>query len=1498
MEAQELQRIYNLKTTGLQSVLNDIGKITAAFRESSKAAASLSGGKGMFDPSQLSSVNRQLEIMVGIQNEMLTTMKNLKVEVAATNQAVTNTGQTATQTAQGFASMGNAASTLGSNLSSVTPALLNVQTVLNEGRNKTGEYLATQRELINQWQREQGALAAVKTEMAAHVATREMQISQGKDYASVETSLIQRQKQILANITQLEAAFKLLATSMNPAVSREFTLSLRQNNDMMVLNAKSSQEAVQAAIQLGIAKKAVNDRVKEGIAIGSGQRAAEEDKMLQKMLAEHERYQIRLQEIEDRIADKVRVNQLKKTVEEEQMLAKMLAEHEAYMLRLEEMEDRIAQKVLANELKKLEAKQSADLKAIQAMERQKQREDALIDAKIQHAIEKDMLMSQAQIREGERRALAMERQLERERVAREKALPHNRVMAAQTNRVDMLQAQQNMAIAGSYKAMSAELSLLKISLKNYTEAQLKNDATAKQMLATHNRLSDSLKRMDALMGTHVRNVGNYSSALAGLQKYSSAFMMGMGIYSGTMLAMHAATSIRDYMKESVDMYRSVEGIRMAFNRLNDPNLLNDLREATKGTISDLELMKNSVRAANLELPMEKMALAFKFARERARETGLTMEDILNRVVQGIGRNSVRLLEPLGFTYDRLRHEVEKYGNFSEATFSLIEEAVKKVNVEYVITQDRIDVLNAKLANAKVTQGEYLSRYSEGLKAIGLDLFEVITLQKEFNDLLNFKNTKATKEVQRFSKQQKADEEITNTMSSNFYAETLKKYEEAYLKANDQIAKEKIHSEAQLSYLQKRGEILATIARYSKDIVELEASHRRDKPEAYDPAKMTHHAWRDRMKAWNEEKEGIEGVKQMQHANRMELEAYDRAFDRFKVQIEKVKITRQSVPIEQLTRLSLEQLEELKGKVEAEFNILKDRDPKLIAYRKAVEERIKYIKGEEKKGGRGKEPFDDTNERLAAYKKLREAMAKEQTEANEQEMIGHKMLADDERQTMFERLKESYIFNELRRENLKINRDAEVDIVNNSLNMIEQIEEAAANKKAGKPYNKKFFSRGKDGALGTGEMRGEEQALVLTKPALQQQLKVITAEFAKGDEAIGQDINKNTETIITSSLDARFRTISNLTKEGMTKVVEGLTGDLDKIYKRGMSKVREDRKVAQAELKATIKKDELAIAEDKAEIVSTKVALDEAAYRKQSDLAKALQEKLTDLKLKLANDEKQLQDDEHKNDLRRKETWAQIRMAMIDTAKQIADIYMDLLAKQDAYRQEMAQRNLDWNKKIMNATVQSRNEQIIHERAAMLEERRLSKQRMEDERKRAKTKIAIDYAVAVMMAYATVKWPLSMIAAGAATVAHIAAQQALAKAPAYKEGTKNGSHPGGLAWVGDGGESELVRLGNKIYTTPSTTTLVDLPRGAEVTPMSKIASVPGNMGAGLKAPSFTTTTTAGSSSQGGGVDYAPAFAEIHATLQTVTKGLANLQINYDTKKAQKAAVTASYGKRSI
>jgi len=88
-------------------------------------------------------------------------------------------------------------------------------------------------------------------------------------------------------------------------------------------------------------------------------------------------------------------------------------------------------------------------------------------------------------------------------------------------------------------------------------------------------------------------------------------------------------------------------------------------------------------------------------------------------------------------------------------------------------------------------------------------------------------------------------------------------------------------------------------------------------------------------------------------------------------------------------------------------------------------------------------------------------------------------------------------------------------------------------------------------------------------------------------------------------------------------------------------------------------------------------------------------------------------------------------------------------------------------------------------------------------------IIAQYAAGVL----TAPLAIAAVAAQAAQIAFILAQPV----PEFAEGTKGTPHKGGLAMVGEKGVEKIVTESGKVYYTPPTATLVDLPKGAQVIP---------------------------------------------------------------------------------
>jgi len=100
---------------------------------------------------------------------------------------------------------------------------------------------------------------------------------------------------------------------------------------------------------------------------------------------------------------------------------------------------------------------------------------------------------------------------------------------------------------------------------------------------------------------------------------------GFGALGGVIGASFAIDIIQQFAAESIELASKMEGVEAAFNRLNNPNLLDNLRKATAGTVDDLTLMQTAVKAENFRIPMDVLAKGLDFAQRRAQATGESVD---------------------------------------------------------------------------------------------------------------------------------------------------------------------------------------------------------------------------------------------------------------------------------------------------------------------------------------------------------------------------------------------------------------------------------------------------------------------------------------------------------------------------------------------------------------------------------------------------------------------------------------------------------------------------------------------------------------------------------------------------------------------------------------------------------------------------------------------------------------------------------------------------------
>lgn len=182
---------------------------------------------------------------------------------------------------------------------------------------------------------------------------------------------------------------------------------------------------------------------------------------------------------------------------------------------------------------------------------------------------------------------------------------------------------------------------------------------------------------------------------------------GFGALGGVIGASFAIDIIQQFAAESIDLASKMEGVEAAFNRLNDPNLLDNLREATAGTVDDLKLMQTAVRAENFRIPMDVLAKGLEFAQRRAQATGESVDYMVDSFVTGLGRESVKILDNLGISTIELQEKTKELGSMAAAVGQIMEDEFNKVGERVTTTSMKVDQQRASITNLKTEVGEKL-----------------------------------------------------------------------------------------------------------------------------------------------------------------------------------------------------------------------------------------------------------------------------------------------------------------------------------------------------------------------------------------------------------------------------------------------------------------------------------------------------------------------------------------------------------------------------------------------------------------------------------------------------------------------------------------------------------------------------------------------------------------------------------------------------------------------
>ena len=189
------------------------------------------------------------------------------------------------------------------------------------------------------------------------------------------------------------------------------------------------------------------------------------------------------------------------------------------------------------------------------------------------------------------------------------------------------------------------------------------------------------------------------------------FMTGSVLAKGAELAgsklRDLADTITDTISHSIELAESADGITHAFEKIGTADYLQELRTATKGTVSDIELMKAAVKAKDFRIPLEDLGKYLSFAQLKAQQTGQSLDYMVDSIVTGLGRKSPMILDNLGLSAAEIKEQTEKTGDFMKGVAKIVETNLAQAGETYISAADRAAQRTVELENAQRSLGEVL-----------------------------------------------------------------------------------------------------------------------------------------------------------------------------------------------------------------------------------------------------------------------------------------------------------------------------------------------------------------------------------------------------------------------------------------------------------------------------------------------------------------------------------------------------------------------------------------------------------------------------------------------------------------------------------------------------------------------------------------------------------------------------------------------------------------------
>jgi len=256
---------------------------------------------------------------------------------------------------------------------------------------------------------------------------------------------------------------------------------------------------------------------------------------------------------------------------------------------------------------------------------------------------------------------------------------------AANNRLQQSAQDVGKKTASGYREATQSIASMQLQL-----ARLKAQTELATNPARVKQLSDQYKQLKADLDKATKAAFDNSKAIkeVGEQANKTNNILGkVGTAISLAFAVEVTRRVVDFALGLATIAGNAAGVDRAFKRTfpDAVFLLEDLRKATHGAVTDFELMQRTLQATNLGVSVKQLPQLFEFAAARAQQTGESVDYLVDSIVRGIGRKSPLILDNLGISAIRLKQEfngasiaAQSVGDVTAAVARIASEELKKM----------------------------------------------------------------------------------------------------------------------------------------------------------------------------------------------------------------------------------------------------------------------------------------------------------------------------------------------------------------------------------------------------------------------------------------------------------------------------------------------------------------------------------------------------------------------------------------------------------------------------------------------------------------------------------------------------------------------------------------------------------------------------------------------------------------------------------------------------